>query len=393
MEKQTACKSCGSNNLLNFYRTSNVPVHSVLLMKTYEEAVCYPRGEIELAFCNDCGFIFNTKFKAGVHEYSDKYEETQGFSTTFSQFNQQQAKQLIQKYDLYQKTIIEIGCGKGDFLTFLCEQGNNKGIGFDPAYIRERNVSSKKNQVTFIADFYSEKYTHYHGDFVCCKMTLEHIPEVRQFIEMVRRSIADRFDTIIFFQVPNVRYIFRDLAFWDIYYEHCSYFSTGSIARLFRSCGFDVVDLETVYDDQYLSIEAKPVSKITTAQNPKEFDIEELKTEINSFSIECQKKIKTWREKIDWIRKTQKRAVIWGSGSKGVTLLNTLQIKDEIKYGVDVNPYKQGTYMAGTGQKIVGKEFLKQYKPDIVIIMNPIYRDEINDDLTQIGLSPEIWTI
>ena len=33
------------------------------------------------------------------------------------------------------------------------------------------------------------------------------------------------FNTVVFFQVPNARYVFGDLAFWDIYYEHCSYFT------------------------------------------------------------------------------------------------------------------------------------------------------------------------
>ena len=114
------------------------------------------------------------------------------------------------------------------------------------------------DQLTFVADFYGEKYADTQGDFVCCKMTLEHIPKVGEFVETVRRSVGDNPETVVFFQIPNARYVLCDVAFWDIYYEHCSYFTKGSLARLFRRSGFDIIDLWTAYDDQYLMIEARP---------------------------------------------------------------------------------------------------------------------------------------
>ena len=36
------------------------------------------------------------------------------------------------------------------------------------------------------------------------------------------------------FELPDSRRVFDEVAFWDIYYEHCSYFTPGSLARLFR---------------------------------------------------------------------------------------------------------------------------------------------------------------
>ena len=35
-------------------------------------------------------------------------------------------------------------------------------------------------------------------------------------------------------------------------------FSAGSLARLFRASGFEVLDVSYEYDDQYLLIEARP---------------------------------------------------------------------------------------------------------------------------------------
>jgi hypothetical protein len=374
-----------------FYQIKNVPVHSVLLLNTRKEAQDYPKGNIDLAFCESCGFITNVAFDPKMHEYSSKYEETQGFSTTFNTFHRNLAQRLIDQYNLHNKDIIEIGCGKGEFLTLLCELGHNRGVGFDPAYISERNPSEIKNQITFIKDFYSEKYAHYHGDFLCCKMTLEHIQDTAEFVSIVRRSIGDRLDTVVFFQVPDVTRILRDMAFWDIYYEHCSYFSLGSLARLFRQSGFDVINLAREYDDQYLMIEARP------SQNGQPFsllsqenDLDTLKQDVAFFADNIQHKLSEWQNMLAEINQKGQRAVIWGGGSKGVAFLTTLKIEDQIQYAVDINPYKHGTYIAGTGQEIVAPEFLKEYQPDIVFVMNPVYCTEIQQDLDQMGIKAQL---
>jgi hypothetical protein len=55
-----------------------------------------------------------------------------------------------------------------------------------------------------------------------------------------------------------------------------------------------------------------------------------------------------------------------------------------------VNPHKYGTFLAGTGQHIVAPEFLTTYKPDIVFIMNPIYRAEIDATLKSLGVVAEL---
>jgi hypothetical protein len=101
-----------------------------------------------------------------------------------------------------------------------------------------------------------------------------------------------------------------------------------------------------------------------------------------------------WRAALAEWRAAGKRVVLWGGGSKGVAFLTTLGLTlDDVAYAVDINPIKHGTFMAGTGQEIVAPEFLRDYRPDVVIIMNPVYRAEVTADLTDLGLSPEILTL
>ena len=385
------CPSCGSNKLRIFHEVNHASVHSVLLLSTREKAQNYTTGNISLAHCHNCGFISNAKFDPSLHEYSSRYEETQGFSPTFNVFQQRLAELLIEKFDLHNKDVLEIGCGKGEFLVLLCDMGQNRGLGFDPAYVPGR-VSS--DRATFIKDFYSEKYAVHTADFVCCKMTLEHIQDVSSFINVVRRSIGDNEETIVFFQVPDVRRILQEVAFWDVYYEHCSYFSLGSLARLFRNSGFEIIDLWGDYGDHYLMIACRPRVEAPNSALEAENDLEKLHQEVNFFVSTYPQKFDEWTSSLRSFKEEGCRVVLWGGGSKGVAFLTTLGIGlDTIRYVVDINPFKTGYFMAGSGQEIVSPEFLNVYKPKVVISMNPIYREEIQRDLHERGLSPRLLTV
>jgi hypothetical protein len=247
--------------------------------------------------------------------------------------------------------------------------------------------------VQFIADFYSEEYTRYHADFVCCKMTLEHIPDTAEFVSRVRRSIGDRLETTVFFQVPNARYVLGDLAFWDVYYEHCSYFDANALTYLFERCGFQVLETRTEYDNQYLVIEAKPVTGEPISAQFSPAAVEEVLSEVARFRAETATQLAAWDELLANLAAAGKRAVIWGGGSKGVAFLTALQHNDIIGYAVDINPNKHGTYMAGTGHEIVGPAALASYQPDVVIVMNPIYCAEIRREMAKFGVTATLLAI
>jgi len=387
------CKACGNEGIDVFFELKNVPVQSVLNIATRKNAFSYPTGKIALGFCNECGFISNTAFEPDLLEYDTGYEATQSYSETFSEFARKQAQQLIERHDLHGKELLEIGCGNGEFLTLLCEMGENRGVGFDPAYVDGRVRSDKNAVVNFVKDYYSEKYSSYQADFLYCKMTLEHIPDASNFIGMVRRAIGRLNGTAVFFQVPDVTRILKDCAFEDIYYEHCSYFSPGSLARLFRRNGFEVLELETDYAGQYVMIDAKPEKKVTGRLLPEENDLAMLRNLVAGFTDKLKAKTSWWQKRIGGLRSEGKKAVIWGSGSKGVSFLTTIGVTDEIQYAVDINPFRQGSFMAGSGHEIVSPEFMKEYRPDVVIVMNAVYKEEISRDLAAMNLNPDILSL
>ena len=331
----------------SFYRQLGVPVHSCLLVEDQQAALDFPRGDLTLASCQACGFIWNRDFDPQRMHYSAEYEETQSYSAHFRAYLTEAIEQLIARYDLRGKRVVEIGCGKGEFLIELCRSGNNSGLGFDPSYRPDRNQET--NGVEFIREMYDANTADVDCDFLCCRMTLEHIHNPGEFLRTVHSSLADRRSVIVHFQVPDMLRVLQERAFWDIYYEHCSYFTLGSLGRLFRQAGFEILDLYRTYNDQYAVIEARPALE-PTAPHAAEETVEEVQSAISDFCQHVDRLQRTWRERLAGEEHTrQGELVVWGSGSKAVALLNSLSLGEEIRRVVDINPHKHGKFLAGDG--------------------------------------------
>jgi len=388
-----ACPACSSADLEVVYEKRGIPVNSCLLVDTEQEAREFPLGDMRLAFCRACGFLFNADFEPSKATYSTAYEETQGFSPHFREFARFLAHRWIDSFDIHGKNVLEIGCGKAEFLSLICELGGNHGIGVDPSAIPER-LPSSGGQVRLIQDFYSEKYADLPADVLICRHTLEHIGPVAEFMTSLRSAIGDRTDMVVLFELPDVLRVLREVAFWDVYYEHCSYFSLGSMARLFRRTGFEVTDLDVVYDGQYLLIEARP-SSVPAAGEPlsQEDDLEDLAKGVETYRNGIRDLINRWRSELSEVAGRGGKPVIWGGGSKGVAYLSTLGIDDSVRCAVDINPYKQDKFLAGTGQRVVAPSFLRGYRPELVVAMNPVYQSEIECDLRAVGVDATVKAV
>jgi hypothetical protein len=389
--KAHACQSCGSRDLESFYEAPNIPAHSCLMMPTREAALAFPRGDLELAFCRSCGFIGNVLFDIALNKYSADYEETQSFSPRFLRFLDELCVSQIRRHEITPgKTALEIGCGKGEFLVALCERSGCKGIGFDPGYRPERTESPVAARIEFVRDLYGPKYSHIAADYIACRHTLEHIAPVGEFMRLIRETIGDRTGVSVFFELPDMERVLRDGAFWDIYYEHCTYFTRGSLARLFRATSFDVTALSKAYDDQYLLLDAHPAHGPTEPALAAEDDLAETAALVKDFGKRVDARMNEVRSAIARWKASGSRFAIWGSGSKCVALLSKLgadALPDAI---VDVNPHKHGKFLAGSGYEILGPAALEQVRPDAVLVMNAIYTEEIRADLERRGLRPEL---
>ncbi len=387
------CPSCGSNKTTALYQLDAIPVQSCILLDTAEEGRAFPQHELNLCFCDGCGFIFNATFDEALVNYAATTEESQGFSGTFNSFAKQLIDEIVSRYTLSDKRVLEIGCGKGDFLQGLCEASGALGLGVDPGFIPERLQLTDGGSIDFRKEYFDPKTVPQAPDFVVCRHTLEHIAPVGAFVRDIKTTIGNDREVGIFFETPDMMRILEEGAYWDIYFEHCSYFTAGSHARLFRQEGLTVTDLYLAYGDQYIIQYAEANGRASGVPLDLEMDLDRARGLAEAFPGRVREVQAYWHDFVETRRAKGKRIAIWGGGSKGVSFLTSTGLGTAVDQVVDVNPFKQGKFLPGTGHLVVAPESLPEAPPDVVIIMNPIYLDEIGSHLHRLGLNPELVAV
>lgn len=377
------CPACGGNDARSFLEVRGVPVECNLLLDSEAEARAVPRGDIALALCRLCGLIWNTRFDPGVERYDRRYENSLWSSPRFSQYGRRLAEHIIDRYGIREKTVLAIGCGRGEFLWWLCRLGNNRGVSIDPAADPTDVPSDVDGRV--IAETFSDRQ-RIDADLVVCRHLVEHLTQPRVFLDLVRRVINERPDTAMYFEVPNSMSLFRDGSMWDLIYEHCTYFTEPSLRWLFGAAGFDIRELYPSYGDQFLALEAF----LGEAEEQPPPDLREIEVIVREFGKTYRAVVAEWTNRLAGWRSSGLRVAVWGIGSKGVTFLNTVPGAALIESVVDINRRKQGHHVAGTGQRIITPEELAERGADVVIAMNPLYREEIGGSLDALGVHADV---
>ncbi|MGB5748258.1 MAG: class I SAM-dependent methyltransferase [Desulfobacterales bacterium] len=382
------CPVCNSTVSTKLIQIQEVPVFCNMLWDRREKALKAARGDIDLVFCHTCAHVYNAAFDASRMQYNPQYETALDYSPTFQKYTRKLAQRLASTYQLQGKKIIEVGCGKGEFLRLLADIGQNRCLGFDPSYnSRQADTETLNSPISIIQDYYSEQYADHRADFVVCRQVLEHIREPAPFLKMIHSGALGHDDAVIFVEVPNAMFTLRQLGIWDLIYEHCSYFTALSLKRLFVETGLNPINIEETYGGQYLCIEARP-----PAQNRKQDHISldlsftEVENDVQNFAENYRQTISEWRKNLAEIKQSGARPVVWGAGSKGITFMNVLPGAAAIDCVIDINPHKQGLYVPGTGQQVVSPERLPEIRPDVIIVMNPLYLDEIDQMITDLNL-------
>ena len=396
-----ACPGCGTGRDPVFlYGLRDIPVQSALLLPDRAAALGFPRGDLDLLWCPECGLAYNGRFDPARVAYGAGYEDSQGASPTFTAFATELARGWIDRHGLAGGHIVEIGCGKGDFLRLICAEGGCTGAGYDPAYVPGR--AAEPAGVTFRAESFTEAHGPVAADFLVCRHTLEHVGDVAGFLRMLRRACGAGRGIRLGVEVPDLRRILAEGAFWDVYYEHASYFTAGALARAVRAAGFEVLDLRRVYGGQYLVIDARPAEDGAAQEAAPPLpaaplpaladDLEETAALVARFRDTGLARLAGWRDAFaEWERRGL-RVALWGSGSKAVGFLTGIGVPGPVAAVADINPARHGAFMPGCPVPIAAPAELAEIAPDVVIAMNAIYRDEIAADLAGLGLAPVLLT-
>lgn len=375
------CPVCGSSATGQLLRRESVPVHQNLLMPDGASARSLARGCLDMRYCTACEFVYNGAFDASMLSYGQQYDNTQTHSAAFQEYVADLVRHLLDDCQVRNCQLIEIGCGKGDFLRRLVADpsANNRGRGFDPTYVGP--AEDCDGRLRFEKTFYDESQRDIAADVVICRHVIEHVADPVKLLKSVRAALGAR-PARVYFETPCVEWILNHEVVWDFFYEHCSLFTKHSLRSAFELAGFAVHNVRHVFGGQYLWLEAE-TSEIPTYSRPNHGSLALL---AESFAQREQQTSSYWLEQVGKLASSDQVA-LWGAGAKGVTFANLIDPDASlIRCVVDVNPAKQGHFLPGTGHPIVAPEQLDDLNISAAIVLNPNYTTEIQRQLALRGL-------
>ncbi|MEN4922741.1 class I SAM-dependent methyltransferase [Achromobacter spanius] len=317
-------------------------------------------------------FVENGEFDPSIAVYDDNYQNSQAHSPKF-QDHMRSVLELLKAQLPAGSKLVEVGCGKGDFLELAIGDGHFQAYGYDATYEGNSPRIEKR---------YLDDEDRIDADLVVLRHVLEHIQRPHEFLQLLRKIFGD---ALVYVEVPSLDWILANQAFFDVTYEHVNYFSTTALAQLFD----DRVRLQgRLFEEQYQFVIA-PLKEVSSAFGEAYRDETWEMLDFNSLFPDLANRIDT----ISTGLKESSRIFIWGAATKGcMFLLHYLRLgrpRNRIAFAIDINPAKSGKFLPGSLVPIHSPEtfFSTVTDQDLLLICNPNYAAEIRQQLEEAGLA------
>lgn len=337
------------------YRTEQLPVFQNRMFHSELEARSCVKGDVILVQDGETGLIFNQAFDPAMMQYDADYQNEQAVSAVFQRHLEDVSRMIRRHFEAL--PLIEVGCGKGYFLEQLRRDGFEV-TGLDPTY--------EGSNPSVIREYFSPALG-LRADGIILRHVLEHVQDPVSFLSSIRDSNGGTGK--IYIEVPCFDWICTHRAWFDIFYEHVNYFRLADFHRMFGK----VFESGHTFGGQYLYV----VADLASIRQPSadEQDVFALPTGFLDA-------VKIHAGRLNERRNPSAKAVsaIWGGASKGVIFaLYMERLGAKVDVVVDINPTKQGKYLAATGIQVSSPEqALRQLAPGAdVYVMNGNYLAEI----------------
>ena len=218
----------------------------------------------------------------------------------------------------------------------------------------------------------------------CANNVFAHIDNMSDIVTGIRTVLAD--DGAFVFEVSYIVDMIDNMVFDTIYHEHVSHHALIPLEAFFNRHDMTLFDvMRTGTKGGSIRAFAQPLS---TGKRPKSETLKALVTEEQRRQITKPQIYYDWFNKIEE-RKRETLAIVdkaiadgqtvvgYGASTTTTTLLYHFELEKRLKYIVDDNKIKQGTFSPGAHIPVLPSSALLEQKPGLVVILAWIYADPI----------------
>lgn len=374
------CIACGSC-LQPLITLDNMPASAQDIPDESELSKDHPIS-LTLCQCGKCGLVqFDTE---PVHYYKDVIRAGGG-SSTMRALRREEYQRLLDTMKLKGLTgrnIIEVGCGRGEFLSFfreykdeLLKEQNNL-----MEEIRLTGIEHKPELVALARQAGLEVYEGFaEGDetfpnapfdaFVQFNF-LEHQPHPKDMLHCIWENLKP--GAIGLVTVPSFEYILQYDGYYELLRDHIAYYTKDTLRRLFESAGFRTISERTVNRDT-LEIIVEKLTEVSKEAEPYTGGFTDVSALMENYET-LRRDITKYLDQLDAAGRT---LAIWGASHQGFTLAATTGLGGRVRYIIDSAKFKQGRFAPASHIPIYAPEHFLDEPVDEILIVAPGYTDEI----------------
>ena len=367
------CLVCGSplENAETLFFCDNMP-GSAQDIPTKEELPNDKGIQLKLVQCKCCGLV---QIPTEPVHYYKKVIRAGGGTTTMVNLRNEQYTEFMNRFNLKEKKILEVGCGKGEFLRIWKDYDVRAvGIEYDQELVTRARNEGMEVYKAYADDSNTQLPEAPYDAFVQFNF-LEHQPYPNEMLQCIYNNLTE--DGVGLVTVPSLEYILKYDGYYELIKDHIAYYSEETLKFLFQKNGFEIVDCHTVNRDTH-SIMVRKRKKADVSSWKENFD--SLKQELFDY--------------VNAYVRQGKKVAVWGASHQGFTLIPSLGLSDKIAYIIDSAPFKQGKFAPASHVPIVDRKHYFEEPVASIMIVAPGYTDEIANIIkTELSADIDIRTL
>jgi nucleoside-diphosphate-sugar epimerase/SAM-dependent methyltransferase len=373
------CRCCDSKNLKRIISFGFQAPANNLLDRKEQKFTTYP---LELNYCVDC-YNCQLSYVVKPEKLFSNYLYLSSTSITFRKHFEKAANKYIKEFRLKKNKsiIIDIGSNDGIGLIPFKKGGFKKIVGIEPA--KNIAILARKNGIKTINSFMNRsvlKKIKKKADLILASNVYAHTDNLNEMTETIFKLLKKNGTLII--EVQYIINTIKDLSFDNIYHEHVNYWNITTLKKYLSKFSFEIYKVEKI-DTHGGSIRVF-VSKKKTHKIDK--SVKRFEEYEKNFGIHKFKKFENFQTKIYELKSnfiknlkkltSEKKIAGYGAPAKASTMLNFFGVKNQIKFIIDDNKFKNKKIIPGTEIQIFNKENIP-FLPDQIIIFAWNYYKEI----------------
>ncbi|MFL0606685.1 methyltransferase domain-containing protein [Cylindrospermopsis raciborskii] len=386
------CRHCNSDITLSLIDLGSAPPSNAYLTK-----VTLRRPEkwfpLKVMVCDHCWLVQAEVYSRSAELFNDEYAYFSSFSQYWLEHSERYVTKMVEFLGLSEKSqVVEVASNDGYLLQYM-QKLRIPCLGIEPT--ASTAAAAKLKGIETIEEFFDLNLAKRlveqgkQADLMIANNVLAHVPDINDFAASFATLLKP--EGVATFEFPHLVNLIDQSQFDTIYHEHFSYLSFTTVVGIFQShglCVFDVEELDT--HGGSLRVFAQRADRNYYGVSPRVGEFLERESKVG---IKTAAYYQGFQEKADEIsrdflfflleaKRQNKKIAAYGAAAKGNTLMNYAGVRPNlIPFVVDRNPAKQGKFMPGSRIPIVNEGYLKDAKPDYIVVLPWNLKNEIVNQL------------